>query len=229
MRTDTAQRLRLTFGVEWPVCYASVLDLGRLWERLLRRAGLPLAYTQGFNPHPRMAFGMPLPVGYTSECEIVDLLLAEYLDPHATLQSVRAQCPPGLTVLSAEDIPLKAPALQATMREAEYLVRLRAERTAEEMTQAVRALLGRPSIPRARQRKGRLQEYDLRALLYSATYEPGADGHHLLRLRMACGSQGAGRPEELIDELGLDAAQSAIRRVRLVWAEEPRAGEEGTR
>ena len=50
------QRTRVTFGLAGPLVYASVLDLGRLWERLLRRAGMPLAYSRGFSPHPRFQF-----------------------------------------------------------------------------------------------------------------------------------------------------------------------------
>jgi radical SAM-linked protein len=77
MRTGVEQRLRIIYGIEGALSYASVLDIGRLWERLLHRSGMPLAYTQGFNPHPRMQFAAALAVGYTSSYEVLDLLLSE--------------------------------------------------------------------------------------------------------------------------------------------------------
>ena len=225
MHTDTVQGIRITFGVEWPVCFASVLDLGRLWERLLRRAGLPLAYSQGYNPHPRLTFGMALPVGYTSECELADVLLAERLDLEDVRRRVEEQCPPGLRILGAEELPLGAPSPQSTMREAEYVVRLRGSVPGDTLLEAIRTLLERPRIPRQRLRKGRQREYDLRPLIHAATCAIGPDGEPLLHLRLACGADGAGRPEEVVQELCLGVMYSTIRRVRLVWGAAPRGGE----
>ena len=226
MRTEIAQRIRVTFAIEWPLCYGSVLDLGRLWERLLRRAALPLAYTQGFNPHPRLAFAAALPVGYTSECEAVDILLSERVAVEGLGGSLAPECPEGLRVLSAEEVPLEAPAPQATMRAADYVVRLQGEFAYEELVEALERLLARSEVVRERTRKGRLKEYDLRPLIHEAACEEDGAGEPLLRLRLACGSEGAGRPEEIVDELGLAISRRAIRRVRLFW-EDPSCDSEG--
>ena len=217
MRTDTVQRVRVTFAIEWPLCYASVLDLGRLWDRLLRRAELPLAYSQGFNPHPRLAFAAALPVGYTSECEMVDILLAERVATEEMARRIDGERPAGLSILSVDEVPLNATAPQSTMRQADYVVRLEGAFGAGEAEQALDALLARPHVMRERFRKGRVREYDLRALIHEAVCEEDGAGGALLRLRLACGSQGAGRPEEVVDELGLAIERQAIRRVRLLW------------
>lgn len=226
MRIDTAQRVRVTFAIEWPLCYASVLDLGRLWERLLRRAGLPLAYSQGYNPHPRLAFAAALPVGYTSECEAVDILLSERFAVEALAGLLAPECPAGLRVLRVEEVPLEAPAPQSTMHAADYVVRLRGEFTYDALVGAPERLLARPEIVRKRQRKGRLKEYDLRPLIHEAACEEDGAGEPLLRLRLACGSEGAGRPEEIVEELGLAILRMDIRRVRLLW-EDPSCDSEG--
>ena len=218
MRTTVAQRVRVTFGVGGPLIYLSVLDMGRLWERLARRARLPLAYTQGFHPHPRMQFAAALPVGYGSTCELLDLLLAEALTPAAFLAMAAPHCPPGLALLGAEEVPLQAPLPQARMQSAHYQVDVDTPQTPAQLNAALAALLERDTIPRARRRKReQTTAYDLRPLIHSITAEGGDDGHHTLHMVLHCGSQGAGRPEEVLAELGL--VPSRICRTRLVWEE----------
>jgi len=217
MQTAVQQRLRVTFGVADPLIYASVLDLGRLWERLLRRARAPLAYTQGFNPHPRLQFAAALPVGYGSECELVDILLAECLTPECFRQSVAPQLPPGLSIEQVEEIPLDAPSPQATMREAHYRVSLTAPVPAEQVRQSLDSLVARQEIIRERPKKGELKPYDLRPLVLALELCSSNDTHHELFMRLLCSAQGSGRPEEVVDELGLPLTDFAIRRCRLVW------------
>jgi len=229
VRHDAVQHLRVTFGVDWPVCFASVLDQGRLWERLARRARVPLTYSQGFSPHPRLSLGMALPVGYASDCETVDLYLAERLEVSDVRETLERQAPPGIRIRDVADVPLAAPAPQATMREAEYLVPIAGSVPCTALRSALAALLRRTSIPRTRVRKGAAKAYDLRPLIIDATCEPAPDGGTWLRLRLVCGAGGAGRVEEVVDELGLTAHAGMVRRVRLIWGPDARAGEETER
>lgn len=203
MRSETVQRLRLTFGVRSPICYASVLDMGRLWERLLRRARVPLAYTQGFNPHPRLQFADALPVGYDSVCELLDMWLAERQDLAAFTQAVAQQAPAGLSVLAAEEVALNAVSPQSTMRQAEYRVSLDMGSNRDDLAAAVERILAQPSIIRRRIKKGELAEYDLRPLVCEIEPLDEHDGQQMLRLLLRCGSQGAGRPEEVVAALEL--------------------------
>lgn len=219
---EAIQRLRIAYRIGDPLQYVSVLDMGRLWERLLRRAGLPLAYTQGFHPHPRLQFAAPLPVGYRSEAEWLDVYLREMIEPAEAVQALSAQCPLGLTILGAEAVPVGAPILQAQMREAEYAVRLWSPADPIAVQDALSALLVAESLPRSRVRKDRLQEYDLRPLIHELAYVSGhqTDGgtwEHALYVRARCGSQGSGRPEELLGELGLEIGHWSICRTRLIW------------
>ena len=75
-------RLAVVFTKEAPVRFVSHLDVQRLFQRAFRRAKLPLAYSQGFNPHPLVSFATALSVGMTSRGEYLDVTLAEELSPH---------------------------------------------------------------------------------------------------------------------------------------------------
>ncbi len=221
MQTLVVQRMRLTFGISEPLHYASVLDLGRLWERLLRRARVPLAYTQGYNPHPRLQFAAALPVGYTSECELLDLLLAEELEPQTFLAMIAPQLPPGLTVTHAEAIALHAPSPQAGMRAAHYRVSVCTPRSANQVSAALDALLTRTQIMRERHKKGEMRAYDLRPLIDSLTLSGTHGACHTLEMVLRCGQEGSGRPEQIVDALSLDHTDLTIHRCRLTWGDPP--------
>ncbi|PIW40369.1 MAG: hypothetical protein COW22_02130, partial [Chloroflexi bacterium CG15_BIG_FIL_POST_REV_8_21_14_020_46_15] len=75
------QRLRVRFGRGEEVKFIAHLDIVRFWERAFRRAEIPLAYSQGFTPHPRISLAAPLPVGVTSEFELMDVWLKQWMPP----------------------------------------------------------------------------------------------------------------------------------------------------
>ncbi len=215
MTSTPLQRLRFTFAVDGPLRYIAVLDRGRLWERLLRRAGLPLAYSQGFNPHPRVQFADALPLGYASLCERVDVFLQEAMSPGEALARTRAQSPEGLTILSAEEVPLKAPPLQGLVRAAVYCVEAWASEPTDVVKERIARLLAAPTLPRTR--PGRGQVYDLRPLIEAIDYTAGEEGRHTLMMRLRCGSQGSGRPEEVLSALELALEHASICRTELIW------------
>ncbi len=214
------QRARVTFGLSGPLVYASVLDLGRLWERLLRRAGVPLAYTQGYSPHPRFQFASPLPVGYSSECEVMDIWLDRRMDLGELVREMRSQSPVSLTIREVAEVPLAAPYPQTTLRAAEYRVYVQSPASVTEVGAAIERLLAQPAIERRRVRKkGQLQSYDLRPLIRGVRHE-GVEGNtHRLWIDVQCGPQGSGRPEEIVEAMGVGASHVAIHRIRLVWGE----------
>lgn len=220
IETASLHRLRFSFAVQGPLRYIAVLDLGRLWERLLRRSGLPLAYSQGFNPHARLQFADALPLGYASLCELVDAYLTEPMEADLALRRVQAQSPTGLIVNSAVYVPLSARKPQAVMRAAVYRVHLWGEIARTDVEMAIAGVLARESIPRSRPRKGRQQDYDLRPLIYDLAYVAECENGHLLTMRLRCGSQGAGRPEEVVAEFDLPVERLSICRTALIWGDE---------
>ena len=81
--------------------YVSHLDFVRMFGRAMRRAHLPIAFSEGFNPHPLLTFALPLSVGYTSSCEILEIVLTEVLSPEEIVEKMNAVLPEGVKILSA--------------------------------------------------------------------------------------------------------------------------------
>ena len=211
------QRLRLRFAKGEPLKYISHLDLARTWERVFRRAGLPVAHSQGFNPRPRLQIAAALPVGVTGRAEVLDLWLTEALTPGEAEARLRPCLPPGLEVLDVMETELRAPALQAQVRAAEYRVEVWNREPVEAVRSRVQALLDAPSILRQRQHKGKLQTYDLRPLIQAVTVEPGPDGGQVLTMCLQASPAGAGRPDEVLKALGLSLGPHSMERTNLTF------------
>lgn len=208
-------RLRLTFATSGPLAYVSVLDLGRIWERSLRRAGVPLKYSQGFNPRPRLQFAAPLPTGCGGEAEWLDLWLAEPWEPARLLAALQGQTPAGLTVLAAEPVPETAPALETQIVAAEYRIELYEVKPAA-VQAAVEALLVAPTLPRERRGK----PYDLRPLIEAISLQPLAVSEQpsavVVHARLTARPGATGRPDELLAALGYANTPRRCTRVRLL-------------
>ncbi len=154
------QRLRLAFARGEAAKYISHLDLARLWERAVRRAGLPLAYSAGFTPHPRLSFAAPLAVGVTGDEELLEMYLNEDVPPAEVLARLGSQLPPGLTLLSVVAEEAAAASLQTRVRAAIYLARFRA--AVPDLAARVADLLARERVPYERRREGKTKPLDLR-------------------------------------------------------------------
>lgn len=209
-----AQRLRFTFARGEAAKYVSHLDLARLWERALRRARLPVAYSSGFTPRARIAFAAPLSVGHTAGAEPVDVYLSESVAPEEALARLRAQLPEGLTLLSATAVDPGAPSLQAQVRAAEYVVSFAED--VPELSERVAALLARSEVPCERRREGkRLKALDLRPLIQALSVAP-AIGATRLTMLLKMDTAGAARPDEVLAALGLADRRLKIHRERLL-------------
>ena len=220
MNSETpVQRLRMTYAKGEALKYISHLDLARTWERAFRRAGLPMAYSQGFNPKPRFQIAAALPVGVTGSSEMIDVWLTEPLSGAEALARLRPVLPRDLEVPHAEEVDLRAPALQALMRAAGYRATVHTGEPSEAIESRIQALFACPSIPRRRMQKGDWQTYDLRPLVQDIGVTPAAEGVLLLTMRLEASPQGAGRPEEVLDALGLALNLHNVERTQLYFDE----------
>src|SRR3972149_4559827 len=113
------QRPRIRFGRGQEIKFISHLDIMRLWERAFHRAQISLAYSEGFSPHPRISLAAPLPVGVTSEAELMDIFIAGMVSPHWFTAVVGQQLPPGIAILGVYQAGLTMPSLQSQVRYAE--------------------------------------------------------------------------------------------------------------
>ena len=218
------QRLRLKFRRGDEVKYISHLDLMRLWDRALRRAGIPLAYSEGFTPHPRISLGSPLPIGVTSEAELMDINLSRAVSPHYLIRTVGGQLPGGIDLVEVQQMPLTSPSLQSQLRYAEYHVVVETSRTEEEMQTSIVSLLQAESLPWQHMRDTGPRHYDLRPLV-KHIWLMGREGSQFkLGMRLRCDPQGTGRPEQVAAALGLPERPISIHRARLILAGEERGG-----
>ncbi|MBR8839732.1 MAG: TIGR03936 family radical SAM-associated protein, partial [Stigonema ocellatum SAG 48.90 = DSM 106950] len=120
--TTKAQRLRVWFGKQGNMALVSHLDLMRLFDRTVRRVGLPVAFTGGFHPTPRISIANALPLGSTSSGEIVDFELTQPVDADTFRSQLAGALPPDLAIYKVETLDLKAPAAAQVLQAAEYLI-----------------------------------------------------------------------------------------------------------
>ena len=200
-------RLRLTFVHGAALRWISHLDLVRLWERALRRAGLPVAYTRGFNPQIRLQFAAALPTGCYGRAEVADLWLERPVPPDEFAARVRAQLPPGIELTDVQEVDLRLPSLQTQLRAADWRVAVEVPTlSAEELAARVAALLAADELPHARRRReGETpHSYDLRPLIEALWVEGvDPDGWLVLRMRLRAAAGATGRPDAVLDVLGL--------------------------
>ena len=124
---ERAQRIRVWFGKIGEMALVSHLDLVRLFDRVVRRAAIPISFTGGFHPGPRISIANALSLGATSSGEIVDFELTKVMDLETFKQQLTAQLPADLPVYQVEEIPLNAPAATRLLEKAEYLLTFNSE------------------------------------------------------------------------------------------------------
>ena len=105
------QRVRIKYKKELP--YIGHLDVVRLWERAIRRTNLPAAYSEGFNPRQKLSFGPPLPLGFSSECEYLDIYLERWTNPLVVKERLNDILPPGIEITEAVNVFLAKASLTA--------------------------------------------------------------------------------------------------------------------
>ena len=213
------QRLRLRFARDESLKYLPHLDLMRAWERALRRAEVPVAYSEGFSPRPRLALAAPLPVGVTSEGELLDLFLSERTAPAAVAQAVSTQLPVGLRLLGVDEVALALPSLQSALRAAEYVVEVVDPRPLDALRAAIADLLAQDRLEWEHRREQEVRRYDLRALILSLGIDGKSGDRVALRMRLRADEQGSGRPEQVTAALGIAEPPLRVQRVRLEVAE----------
>jgi radical SAM-linked protein len=221
-------RLRIIFSKTGALRYTGHLDLQTVWERTIRRAGLPLAYTHGFHPGPKIQIASALPLGFIGHAEIVDIWLQEPAEaalvaaqgdhegrPYVDI--LQPAAPPGLTILSIVQVDEAGPALQTQVASAEYEVTLLDPVDGTELAKRLAAALRAESLPRERRGKA----YNLRPLIESLCLTPLPPGETegggvSIFMRLAAREGATGRPEEVLDVLGIPFEATRIERTRLI-------------
>src|ERR687889_2416544 len=167
------QRLRIRYAKRGRLRFSSHRDFQRAFERALRRAEVPMAYSAGFRPHPKISFANAAPTGTASEAEYVEIALAQRCDPAAVRRALDESLPPGLDVL--EVVEAGPGALADRLEASEWVVELPgADRLSVES--AVAALMARDEAPVQRLTKTGPRPLDARAPLVSLAVRAEAAG-----------------------------------------------------
>ncbi len=212
------QRLRVKLSRGEEIKFISHLDIMRLWERALRRAQIPLAYSEGFSAHPRLSLAAPLPVGVTSEAEFMDVFVLKLVSPHWFTTAASRQLPPGIEILGVYQIALSMPSLQSKVRYAEYRVEVETEKEPEDIESLISSLLSLEHLPWHHQRDTGRRNYDLRTLIDALWLIDWRHPYCTIGMRLRCDSGGSGRPEQVASALGFTGYPQSIHRTKLILA-----------
>jgi len=185
------------------VRWISHLDLKRTLERAMRRAELPLELTEGHNPHPKLSFGPPLPLGATGEAELLALRLREATSPAEVKERLNRQLPAGIEIVETWAVPgHKKKETFGELDVAEYRITVSGCFEREEIAARVGKLLESEELLVRRGGKRPEREVDLRPMILSLEVAAASDGVEL-HARLQTGSHGGARPQEVVELLGL--------------------------
>lgn len=208
-------RARITFTKQGPLRYTGHLDLHRLWERAMRRAELPITYSQGFHPQPKISLAAALPLGFSSRGEVLDVRLNDEIPVEEISIRLKDSLPPDIQALKVESVDERAPALQTQVLSATYEARLSEPIDLSELTRRVSEMMKSESLPRERRGK----PYDLRPLIEMLSVITEANGTAWLRMTLAAREGATGRPEEALTALGIEPDTVRVERTRLIFQE----------
>jgi radical SAM-linked protein len=195
----SAQRFRVWFRKGERVRYISHLDVLRYWERAIRRAELPLSYSQGFTPHPKIAFASPLALGFIGESEVMEVTLDERVPLDDFAARLLPETSEDLRALRVEEVPPGGPPPQAALLWADYtadVIGLDPPTAAR----AVAEFLALTDLPWSEEKKEKTRTYNLRGAVSTLAAEP-LEGGTRLRMRLQADAEMTGRPEQVVAAL----------------------------
>lgn len=208
--------VRIQFSKGYEVKYVSHLDLMRTFNRMLMRSGLPVSYTQGFNPHIILTFAQPLSVGVTSDGEYAEFQMEEQCTFDEIKDKLNAAAPEGIEILKVTDeLAPKFKELYA----AAYEVTLQCNQPKE----ALLNVLNREVIPVEKKTKKGLKEINIKPLLFDFSIEEEAESL-MLRLKLASGSERNLNPDLLLKAFekeisGFRMDYKSVHRIKLLTKE----------
>jgi len=205
-------RYRIHYQKLDAIKYTSNLDLYKVWERSCRRAGLPLVYSQGFHPQPKINLACPLPLGITSTVEIVDIWLSDQLDLETIIGKLENAVPPGIKVQNVELAVTTEPAIQTTILSARYHAIFPANFDSDRLAMNINSVMEQVEIIRLR----RTKQYDLRPLIQKLSLIQTPEGMEGIEMLLSASEGKTGRPDEVLLQLGIDPSLADITRVELI-------------
>ena len=227
-------KIRLAYTKKKEAKYIAHLDLARMFDRALRRAQIQVAFSEGFNPHPKIAFGPPLPVGVESEREFVDIELQEPVEATRTFLAevvarLQKQLPPGIDLSDAAIRPQRDEALMAVINRAHYRAEVPFSEpiTDAALGRACQNWLARKEvlIERAKEKNQKspknIRPFVKKLQILETRLQPNDQNSAIMFFALVTGNQGSVRPLEILasladlERLPVDLPGVAITRVGL--------------
>ncbi len=198
-------------------------ELAEAWEGAIREAGLPVAWSDGSSPRPRISFGAPLPVGMAADGELLDVVLTERWPVWRVRESLTPVLPAGWQLVDLQDVWLAGPPLAGRVAAANYRIELAGAPDVGRLRAAATELLARDRILRERPKGNGVVAYDLRPLVIDfAVADAGPPVVVVTRTRFHP-ELGTGRPAEVVaalgDVLGVALVAGTVVRERLILAD----------
>ena len=207
-------RIRISYKKNLPLRFTSALDIQSIWERTIRRDGLPLAYSRGFHPKPKIQLGLPLPLGFISDDEKVDIWLEKDIKINNHANNLQLKLPDGLMIKRIEEIMEKEKPLVTKLVSSEYLIKLWDQSLLGNNYHAlIASILKKENIIRTK-RNGK--KYNLRPLIYDLrndVCEPGKSDYSLY-MKLASAQNRMGRADEVMFALGFSLDEFLVLRLR---------------
>jgi len=199
-------KIRIRFGKLGRVRWTSHRDVARMWERALRRARVPLAYTEGFSPRPKLSFGLALPTGCESNAEYLDVALSEMVDMADLTSTFSSLLPDGVDVLAAQVLPDGMGSLQEEVTSCRWEIDV-PQLGPDALTEAIGRVLHAETLSVTRERKGRPVTDDMRpSVLALSSAGPSGSGSELVA---ELGTRPRGvRPSELAQVMGVELGRA---------------------
>ncbi len=210
-------RYRLTFSKGHALKYVAHLDLVLSWTRTFRRAGIPLAYSKGFNPNAKIKVASGLPVGTMGSAELMDIYLTEPMPADEILMRVKDTLPAGFGLSAVVQIEGNAPGLQASLLQADYRVTVETDLNDTVLATRTDALLSQKEIIQTRIRRKKEERFDLRPLLHRLKLVERIGDDAIFEMRLSTGQQGNLRPEAVLSALDLSDSWYQIERTKLIF------------
>lgn len=194
--------------------HLGLLDLQRTMQRALRRSGLPIRYSNGFNPHIVMSFASALSSGIPGDAELLDIALSGEVTQEECLKAMNRVLPPSLAASRVRLVEDSFPKVTAQLRQAQYRIRLRGE-DAEKIASAIPAFLGESEIMALRKSKRAETMVNIRPMLHELAIVSQGEQEVLLTARVSFVETATLKPELLLEALCMYAgAQMPVCEIR---------------
>ena len=209
-------KLLITFRKAESARWLGHLDILRTFERAIRRADLPIAFSTGFNPRERIAFASALSVGVTGDAELATLEFTEPVDPADVVARLNSKLPPGIQLVEAQAIPEAGSRdlLNSFDRAEIFVTCVCPENTRlESVAESAQKLLAASELPILRERDGKTKNVDIRPLIHDIRAESIQAERVTIGLVLSLGAEGTAKPPEIVELMARDIPGLSARRI----------------